>query len=114
MKSLQFSWGGDETGSDDQSDDQAEELEENSRENLVERLNNVEVLTTEAKVGAALDAATAEAEDVRSTTIKDNAAVLTIESSPEWGGTLIEEEQENAETEDIPSTSTANLEIPAP
>ena len=30
------------------------------------------------------------------------------------GGTLIEEEQENAETEDIPSTSAVNLEIPAP
>ena len=39
---------------------------------------------------------------------------MTIESSPEWGGTLIEEEQENAETEDIPSTSAANLEILAP
>ena len=40
--------------------------------------------------------------------------VLTIESSPEWGGTLIEEEQENAETKDIPFTLAANLEIPAP
>ena len=40
--------------------------------------------------------------------------VLTIESSPEWGGTLIKEEQENVEKEDIPSTSAANLEILAP
>ena len=45
---------------------------------------------------------------------EENMEVLTIESSPEWGGTLIEEEQENVETEDIPSTSAANMEIPAP
>ena len=45
---------------------------------------------------------------------EENTKVLTIESSPKWGGTLIEEEQENAETEDIPSTLATNLEIPAP
>ena len=42
--------------------------------------------------------------------------MLTIESSPEWGGTLIEEEhpeeQENDGTRDIPSTSVVNLETP--
>ena len=44
--------------------------------------------------------------------------MVTIESSPEWGGTLIEEEhleeQENAGTGDIPSTSAVNIETPAP
>ena len=43
---------------------------------------------------------------------------MTIESSPKWGGTLIEEEhpeeQENAGTGDIPSTSAINMETPAP
>ena len=42
---------------------------------------------------------------------------MIIESSPEWGGTLIEEEQpeeqENARTGDIPSTSAVNPDIPA-
>ena len=40
--------------------------------------------------------------------------MLIIESSPKWRGTLIEEEQKNVEIEDIPSTSAANMEIPAP
>ena len=74
----------------------------------------MEALTIEAKYRAALDVATAEAEDVRAMITEGNTELLTIESSPEWGGTLIEEEQENAETEDIPSTSAANLEISAP
>ena len=39
---------------------------------------------------------------------------MTIEYSPKWGGTLIEEEKEDAEIGDIPSTLAANLEIPAP
>ena len=63
----------------------------------MERLNNVEALTTEAKAGAALDVVTTEAKDVRATIIEENTEVLTIESSPEWWGTLIEEEQENVE-----------------
>ena len=46
--------------------------------------------------------------------IEEKMEVLTIESSPEWGGTLIEEEHENDETEHIPSTSAANMEILAP
>ena len=88
-------------------------MEENSQENPVERLNNLDALTTEAEIGAALDAGIVEVEDVRAMITEENMEVLTIEYSPEWGGTLIEEEQENAETEDIPSTSAANLEIPA-
>ena len=106
--------GGDDTGSYGQSDDQVEELEENARENPVERINNMEALTTEVEAGVALDVATAEAKDVRAMIIEGNVEVLTIESSPEWGGDLIEEEQENIDIEDIPSTSAANMEIPAP
>ena len=78
--------GRDETGSDDQSDDQAEELEENAQENPVERLNNMEALTTEAEVGAILDVATVEVEDVRAFIIEGNTEVLTTKSSHEWGG----------------------------
>ena len=104
-ESLQFSCGGDdETGSDDQSNDQAKELEENVREKHAERLNNVGALTAEAEDGATLDVVKA----------KENAEVLTIESSPKWGGTLIEEEQEKTEIEDIPSTSATDIEIHAP
>ena len=84
-ESLQFSWGGDETGLDDQLDDQTEELEENERENPMEILNNVEALTAEAEAGAALDAATAEVEDVRAMITEENMEVLTIEYSLEWG-----------------------------
>ena len=44
--------------------------------------------------------------------------MVTIEYSPEWGGTLIKEEhpeeQENVGTGDIPSTSAVNLKTPAP
>ena len=57
--------GGNETGSEDQSEDQAEQMEENVQENPVERLNNMESLTTEAETGASLDAAIIEVEDVR-------------------------------------------------
>ena len=84
--------GVDETGSDDQLDDQAKELEENARENPMERLNNMEALTGEAETGATLDAMTVEAEDVRAMIIEENMEVFTIESSPKWGGSLIEEE----------------------
>ena len=71
----------------------------------------MEALTADAENEAALDVGTSEAEDVRAMITEENMEVLTIESSSEWGGNLIEEEQENAETEDIPSTSAANMEI---
>ena len=74
----------------------------------------MEALTAEVEARVALDVATAESKDVRAMIIEGNTEVLIIESSPEWGGTLIEEEHENAKIEDIPSTSAANLEIPAP
>ena len=67
-------------------------MEENAQENHVERLNNMEALTAEAKNGAALDVATTEVEDVRAMITEENMEVLIIEYSPEWGGTLIEEE----------------------
>jgi len=89
-------------------------LGEDVQENPVERLNNRAALTAEVETGAALDAAIVEAKDVRAMITEENMEVLTIESSPEWGGTLIEEEQENVETEDIHSTSAANLEIRTP
>ena len=80
----------------------------------MERLNNRAALTVEDETGAALYAVIVETEDVRAMIIEENMEVLTIEYSPEWGGTLIEEEQENVEIEDIPSTSATNLEILAP
>ena len=67
-------------------------MEENARENPVERLNNVEALTAKDGAGETLDAVTAKAEDVRAMITEGNIEVLNIESSPEWGGTLIEEE----------------------
>ena len=67
-------------------------MEENARGNPWEILNNVESLTTEAEDKAALDAVTTEVEDVRATITEANVEVLTIESSPEWGGNLIGEE----------------------
>ena len=91
---------------------------EDVQENPVERLNNRAALTVEVEIRAALNAATVETEDVRAMITEENMEVVTIESSPEWGGTLIEEEhpeeQENVGIGDIPSTSTVNLETPAP
>ena len=51
----------------------------------------------EAKAGASLDATTVEDEAVGAMMIEENTEVLTIESSPEWRGTLIEEEIEMVE-----------------
>ena len=58
----------------------------------MEELNSRVALTTEGETGAALDAATIETEDDRAMITKENTKVVTFESSPEWGGTLIEEE----------------------
>ena len=74
----------------------------------------MEALIAEAETGAALDVVIVETEDVRAMITEENMEVLNIKSSPEWGGTLIEEEKENDEKEDIPSTSATNLEIPVP
>ena len=58
----------------------------------MEKLNSRAALTIECETGAALDAATVETEDVRAMITEENMEVLTIESYPELGGTLIEEE----------------------
>ena len=66
----------------------------------------------EAKDGEALDVATAEAKAMGAMVTEENTKFLTIKSSSEWRGTLIEEEtetveeREDAETRNIPSTST--------
>ena len=65
---------------------------ENVQENPVERLNNRAALIAEVETEAALDAATVETKDVRAMITEENMEVVTIESSPKWGGTLIEEE----------------------
>ena len=84
----------------------------------MERLNIGAALTVEVETGAALDAATVKTKDVRAMITEENIEVVTIEFSSEWGGNLIEEEhpeeQENAGTGDIPSTSAINLETLAP
>ena len=89
-----------------------------AQENPVEILNIGAALTAEVETREALDVAIVETKYVRAMITEENNEVVTIESSPEWGGTLIEEEhleeQENVETGDIPSTSATNLEIPAP
>ena len=86
--------------------------------NLVENPDNRAALAAEGEIGAALNAATIEPEGDRAMVIEENIDLVTIESSPEWGGTLIEEEQpeeqENARTGNIPSTSVMNPDIPAP
>ena len=91
---------------------------EDVQENPVEGLNIRVALTAEGETGAALDAVTVEPKDYRAMEIEENIEMVIIESSPEWGGTLIEEEhpeeQENVGTGDIPSTSAVNLETPPP
>ena len=111
--------GGDETGSEEeQLGAQAKQLGEGVDKNLVENPDNRVALIAEGEIGAALNAATIEPEGDRAMETEENINMVTIESSPEWGGTLIEEEQpeeqENARTGDIPLTSAVNPDIPAP
>jgi len=101
--------GGDETGSEEyQLGAQTEQLRDDVDKNPVEDPNNRVALTAEGEIGAALNAATIEPEGDRAIEMEGNIELVTIESSPEWGGTLIEEEQpeeqENAGTGNIPST----------
>ena len=110
--------GGDETGSEDQPREQAKQFGEDVHENLMEKLNSRATLTEEGEIGVALDAATVEPEDDKAMAIEENTEMVTIESSPKWGGTLIEEEhpreRENDRTGNIPSTSAMNPENPTP
>ena len=93
-------------------------MREDVHKNPVEELNNRVALTTEGEIQAALDATTIDPEDDRDMATEENIELVTIESSPEWGGTLIEEEhpeeQENAGTGNIPSALAVNPENPAP
>ena len=84
--------GGDETRSEDQPRAQVEQLREYVHKNPVEEPNNRVALTTEGEIGIALDATTIEPENDRAMEMDENIELVTIESSPEWGGTLIEEE----------------------
>ena len=60
--------------------------------NTMEGIDILEALETEAETRAALDAAKVEDEAVGAIMIEGDAEIFTIESSPEWRGTLIEEE----------------------
>ena len=107
--------GRDETASEEEKPGaQAGQLGEGVAKNLMENPDNKAALTTEGEIGAALNAATIEPEGDRAMAIEENIELVTIESSPEWrGGTLIEEEQPE-EQENIPSTSAVNPDVPAP
>ena len=100
---------------------QEEELgEAATTTNPMEGIAILEAPTAEAETGVALDATTVEAGAVGDIMIEGDAEILTIESSPEWRGNLIEEETLMVETRgfnekgDIPSTSVAELETPVP
>ena len=54
--------------------------------------------SAEVETGAAFDAAIAKDEAIGAMMTEENVEVLTIESSLEWMGTLIEEETEMEET----------------
>ena len=61
--------------------------------NLERHADSRVALPSEGEIGAALNAATIEPEDGRAKAIEEHIEPVTIESSPEWGGgTLIEEE----------------------
>ena len=63
---------------------------EDVHENPVKEINSRVALTAEGETGAALDAATIEPKDDRAMATEENTDLVTIESSPKWGGTLIE------------------------
>ena len=75
---------------------QAEPLRESVDKNLERHADNRVALSSEGEIGAALNAATIEPEDDRAKAIEEQMEQMepvTVESSPEWeGGTLIEEE----------------------
>ena len=95
-----------------------EQGEASTTSNPMERIENVEALAIEAKNGAALNDAIVEVEAMGAIMTEADAEILTIESSLEWGGTLIEEEIEMAETREfteeghVPSISIAKLRNP--
>ena len=62
---------------------------EDVHENPVEKLNTRAAVIVEGETRATLDATAVEPEDDRAMITEENTEVVTIESSPEWGGTLI-------------------------
>ena len=107
-------------GAETESEEEEESMEDVAVANPIEEIENLGAPATEAKAGAALDVATVEAETVGVVMKEEKTEVLTIESSPEWRGTLIEEEtemveeREDAEIGNIPPMSTARLETLVP
>ena len=91
---LQCSWGGDETRSkEDQPGAQTDQLREDVDKNPMEDPNNRVAPAAEGEIGVALNATTFEPKGDRAIEMEGNIELVTIESSLEWGGTLIEEEQ---------------------
>ena len=79
--------------------------------NLMENTDNRAAQTPEGEIGATSNAATIEPEGGRARASEENTELVTIDSSPKWGGgTLIEEEQPE-EQENIPLTSAVNSDI---
>ena len=100
-------------GGDDIVLEQAEPL----RGNVESQLDSRIALQSEGEIGAALDAATIEPENDRAKAIGEQMEQMepvTVESSPEWGGgTLIEEEGSEAQV-NIPLTPAGNPDKSAP
>ena len=88
--------------------------------NPVEGIVIMEASATEAEAGAALDVTTVEAADLEATMAEEDVEIFDIESSPELGGTIIEEEILVVETREDdglgnnPSIPVAELETPMP
>ena len=86
--------------------------------NPVEGIVIMEASTTESKTGVTLDAVTVEDPAVEATMAEEDVDIFNIESSPELGGTIIEEEilvagiGEDNKLGDNPSIQFVELEIP--
>ena len=64
-------------------------------------MDNEEAPTTEAETGETLYVSIVEDEAMGAIRIEIDTKILTTESSPEWGGKLIEEEIEMVETRGV-------------
>ena len=107
-------------GAETESKEEEESTKDVAVANPIEEIENLGAPAAEVEARVALDAAIVEAEAMGAIIIEENTEVLTIESSPEWRGTLIEEEtkmveeREYTETCNIPSMSTVGLETLVP
>ena len=79
-------------GAETKSEEEEESAKDVAVENPIEEIENLGAPAAEAEAGVALDAAIVEVEVVGAVMIEENVEVLTIKSSHEWRGTLIEEE----------------------